>query len=65
MLLVTDPHLQMGGGGGGVGSHPDPEIRAVPDLQKKIFFSPSGIFSLKIRGGHGHWLLKEKRLVTA
>ena len=43
MLLVADPDHQMGGGGEGVGSHPDPEIRGVPDL-KKIFFSPSGIF---------------------
>ena len=45
--IVTDPDLQIGGGGGG---HPDPEIRgggAGPGL-KKSFFRPFGLhFGLK------------------
>ena len=39
---VADPDLQIRAGGG----HPDPEIRGWGgggDLQKKIFFSPSGL----------------------
>ena len=35
---MPDPDLQIRGGGGG-GSHQDPEIRGVPGLPK-IFFGP-------------------------
>ena len=35
-----------GGGGRGVGGHPNPEIREMPGLQKNFFQS-----GLKIRGG--------------
>ena len=40
ILPVADPHLQIGVGEGGEGvssSHPDAEIRGVPDLKKKFF----------------------------
>ena len=47
-LTAADPDLQISGmGGGGWGSHPDPEIRGRPSL-KKNFFRPQ--FGLKIRG---------------
>ena len=47
-VAVADPdiHIRGGGGGRGVGGHPDPEIREMPGLQKKFFQS-----GLKIRGG--------------
>ena len=77
MLLVAEPRPSDGGGGGGcVGSHPDPEIRGVPDLKKKSFSALQALFflsfSLKKRGGSPpgplpwirHWLLREKLLVT-
>ena len=45
-FTVANPDLQIrrGEGGGGVGSHPDPEIRG-KRAQKKNFFDPSD-FSL-------------------
>ena len=43
---MADPDIQIRwGGGGGGDSHPDPEIRGMPGLQKNIF-GPS-------RGGGG------------
>ena len=40
ILPVADPHLQIGvveGGEGVSSSHPDTEIRGVPDLKKNFF----------------------------
>ena len=43
-IAVADPGLQIRGvGGGGRGSHPDPEIRGGGGGLKKIFFGPSGL----------------------
>ena len=75
ILPVADPHLQIGVGEGGEGvssSHPDAEIRGVPDLPKNFFLALQALFWSKNRGGGPprplplihHWLLKEKLLVT-
>ena len=47
---MADPDLQIRGGGGegGAGGHPDPDIREGGGLQKTFFR-----FGLKIRGGGG------------
>ena len=48
---MTDPDLQIRGGGGGRGGHPDPEDKLGGGLQK-FFFRPFGPqFGLKITGG--------------
>ena len=51
--IVTDPDLQIRGGGvGGGGSHPDPEIRgggAGPGLKKKLFSALRASLWSKIR----------------
>ena len=41
MIAVADPDIQISGGVGG-GSHPVPETRGMPGLQKN-FFGPSGL----------------------
>lgn len=76
ILPVADPHLQIGVGEGGKGvssSHPDAEIRGVPDLKKNFFLALQALFWSKNKGGGvpprplpliHHWLLKEKLLVT-
>lgn len=74
ILPVADPHLQIGVGEGGEGvssSHPDAEIRGVPDLKKNFFLALQALFWSKNKGGSPrslpsihHWLLKEKLLVT-
>ena len=40
---MEDTDLQMGGGEGGEGGHPDPEIRGAGAVSKKIFFGPSDL----------------------
>ena len=41
---MADPDLQiMGGGGGGRGGHPDPEIWGGGGRSQKLFFGPSGL----------------------
>ena len=54
ILPVADPHLQIGVGEGGEGvssSHPDAEIRGVPDLKKKFFLALQALFWSKNKGG--------------
>ena len=54
ILPVADPHLQIGVGEGGEGvssSHPDAEIRGVPDLQKNFFLALQALFWSKNKGG--------------
>ena len=46
---VADSDRQIRGWGGGVGGHPDPEIRGA--VSKKIFWPLGPQFGLKIRGG--------------
>ena len=49
--IVTDPDLQIGGGGGG---HPDPEIRGGgPGLKKKLFSALRASLWSKIRRRQG------------
>ena len=50
---VKDPDLQIRRGGGGGGSHPDPEIRGGSGLKKKIFPPFGPLFGLKLTGRPG------------
>ena len=51
---VADPDLQIRGGGGGKGGHPDPEIRGEGGWSPKKFFSAlqASVWS-KNKGGGG------------
>ena len=42
MYVMADSDLQIRGGGGKGGGHPDPDIRGGAGL-KKFFFGPSGL----------------------
>ena len=53
---LVDPHLQIKGGGGGEGGHPDPEIRRGGPVSN-FFLGPSGLSLVhkkkQGRGGEG------------
>ena len=52
VCTLADPELQIRGGGGG-GSHPDPEIRGGPGLPENVFWPFGPHFGKKMGGEWG------------